>query len=66
VATSGTAHRGAHIIDEHTGRPATAVRATTVIGPSLMWADVYATAAAARGPSPMDWLEDLDGYEALL
>ena len=66
VVTSGTAHRGAHIIDPHTRRPATRVRAVTVVGPDLMWADVYATAAAARGPAAMDWLAGLDGYQALL
>jgi thiamine biosynthesis lipoprotein len=66
VATSGSAHRGAHIVDPHTRRPATATRAVTVTGPALMWADVYATAAAARGPASVGWLEGLDGYEALL
>ncbi|GIE53670.1 FAD:protein FMN transferase [Amorphoplanes nipponensis] len=66
VATSGSAHRGAHIIDPHTRRPATATRAVTVTGPTLLWADVHATAAAARGPAALPWLEGLDGYEALL
>jgi thiamine biosynthesis lipoprotein len=66
VATSGSAHRGAHIVDPHRGRPATALRAVTVTGPSLMWADVYATAAVARGPAARRWLAGLDGYEALL
>lgn len=66
VATSGSAHRGAHIIDPRTRRPATAVRAVTLIGPELLWADVYATAAVACGPTAMDWLDDLDGYEAML
>lgn len=66
VATSGTVHRGCHIIDPRTRRPATAVRAVTVIGPRLLWADVYATAAVARGTSAIEWLGDLDGYEALL
>jgi FAD:protein FMN transferase len=33
VATSGSARRGAHIRDPHAGRPATAVRSATVIGP---------------------------------
>ena len=47
-------------------RPATGVRAVTVIGPELLWADVYATAAAVRGPGALPWLEDLEGYEALL
>ncbi|HEX7745982.1 MAG TPA: FAD:protein FMN transferase [Micromonosporaceae bacterium] len=66
VATSGATHRGAHIIDPYAGRAATAVRAVTVVGPDLMWADVYATAAVARGPQALTWLADVDGYEALL
>jgi thiamine biosynthesis lipoprotein len=66
VATSGSTHRGAHIVDPHTRRPATVTRAVTVTGPTLLWADVYATAAAARGPAAMPWLDGLAGYEALL
>jgi thiamine biosynthesis lipoprotein len=46
-------------------RPHTALRAVTVVGPSLMWADVYATAALARGADALDWLARQDGYEAL-
>ncbi|MQY09829.1 FAD:protein FMN transferase [Actinomadura macrotermitis] len=63
VATSGSAHRGAHIVDPFTGRAATPVRAVTVVGPDLLWADVHATAAAARGPAA---LEHLAGHEALM
>lgn len=66
VATSGSTHRGAHIVDPRTGRPATALRSVTVTGPTLLWADVYATAAVARGSSATGWLDGLDGYEALL
>ena len=66
VATSGSAHRGTHIVDPNTGRPATAVRAVTVTGPDLMWADVYATAAVAQGAHALDRLAERDGYEALL
>ncbi|MEV0810179.1 FAD:protein FMN transferase [Micromonospora sp. NPDC050200] len=66
VATSGTARRGAHIVDPRTGRPATALRSVTVAGPDLLWADVYATAAVARGADALDWLATLDGHEALL
>jgi len=66
VATSGSAHRGAHIIDPRTRRPAVATRAVTVTGPTLLWADVFATAAVARGPASLPWAEELDGYEALL
>jgi FAD:protein FMN transferase len=66
VASSGDAHRGAHIVDPHTGEPARGVRAVTVVGPDLMWADVYATAAAARGPNALAWLAGVDGYAGLL
>jgi thiamine biosynthesis lipoprotein len=66
VATSGTARRGRHIIDPGTGRAAGMLVSATVVGPRLLWADVYATAAVARGPGALDWLNGLAGYEALL
>jgi thiamine biosynthesis lipoprotein len=66
VATSGTARRGAHIIDPHTGRPSTAIASVTVTGPSLTWADVYSTAAAARGARAKAWLGSVAGYRALV
>ena len=65
VATSGTAERGAHIIDPHLGRPAGGLASLTVVGPSLALADAYATAAFAMGPTrARDWTESLPGYEA--
>jgi thiamine biosynthesis lipoprotein len=65
VATSGTAERGAHIIDPHLGHPATGLASLTVVGPSLALADAYATAAFAMGPArARDWTESLPGYEA--
>jgi FAD:protein FMN transferase len=65
VATSGTAERGAHITDPHTGRPASGLASLTMIGPSLTLADACATAAFAMGPAlARDWTESLDGYEA--
>ena len=65
VATSGTAERGAHIIDPILGRPAEGLASVTVVGPSLALADAFATAAFAMGPSlARDWTEALDGYEA--
>lgn len=66
IATSGVAARGAHIFDPHTGAPATDVLSATVIGPSLLWADVWATAAIARGTSAVEWVSTLHGTSGLL
>lgn len=65
VATSGTAARGTHIVDPHTGAPAAAVASVTVVGPSLMWADVWATAAFAEGGG-LDRIGALPSYEAMV
>ena len=62
VATSGTGRRGAHILDPYTGRSVVEAASVTVVGPSLTWADVYATAAVARGAGSIRWLADLTGY----
>jgi len=64
VATSGIAERGPHIINPHTGQPATGLASITVVGTSLAAADSYATAAFAMGPAARDWVESLDGCEA--
>lgn len=45
VATSGNAARGAHIRDPRTGERVERDGSATVVGPSLLWADVWATAA---------------------
>lgn len=67
VATSGTAHRGRHIVDPYDGAPADEVLlAVTVVGPSLLWADVLATAAFVRGRDGLALVEGLAGYEALV
>lgn len=68
VATSGTAERGAHIVDPRTGRSAvTDLVAVTVVAPRLTWADCWATAAFAMGSREgLRWLESLDGVEGLL
>ena len=37
----------------------------TVVGPSLTWADAWATAAFAMGIRGVDWVaRELEGYEA--
>jgi FAD:protein FMN transferase len=66
VATSGTAERGAHILDPHAGAPARGLASASVVGPSLTRADAYATAAFARGPEALGWITAVPGYEALL
>ena len=50
VATSGTAARGHHLIDPATGQPVTGDGSVSVVGSTLMWADVWATALFV-GPS---------------
>lgn len=64
VATSGTAERGAHIVNPHTGRPATELASITLVGPRLATVDAYATAAFAMGQQARAWVEELDGLEA--
>lgn len=66
VATSGTAERGAHIMNPHARGPAGGLASLTVVGPSLTLADAYATAAFAMGPRlARQWTEDaIDGYDA--
>jgi FAD:protein FMN transferase len=64
VATSGIAERGLHIVNPHTGQPATGLASITVIGAGLAAADAYATAAFAMGPAAREWIEGLDGCEA--
>lgn len=54
VATSGITARGAHIVDPRTGERVRSVLSATVAGPSLMWADVVATALVAMGPAAVD------------
>lgn len=66
VATSGIAERGAHVIDPFTGGPAKRAISATVTGPSLTWADAYATAVLVMGPSAARWIADVDDYEALV
>jgi thiamine biosynthesis lipoprotein len=56
VATSGTAHRGLHIVDPRTGEPADELASATVIGDDLVEADVLATCLVVDG---------LDAWERL-
>ena len=63
VATSGTYEKGDHILNPHTGRPAADLLSLTVVGPDILSADVYATAALAMGESGLDFIDGIAGYE---
>ena len=65
VATSGTAERGRHIVDPRSGETCDHWSSFTVCGPSLTWADAYATAAFVMGESGLAWVHCFEGYTAL-
>jgi len=66
VATSGTAARGAHLYDPATGRFVDREGSVTVVGPSLMWADVWATALFVGPPSLSQHFSEVAlGYRAI-
>ncbi len=66
IATSGSYERGLHVIDPHTGAPASAVASASVTGPDLDMADALATGLVAGGLAALAHVEACDGYEALL
>lgn len=66
VATSGTAHRGAHLVDARTGCPPAGVASVTVVATTLTWADIDATAAYAHGPEAATWLGHRVGRTGLV
>jgi thiamine biosynthesis lipoprotein len=58
VATSGTAERGAHIVDPRSGQPAQDVISATVVADGLAEADVWATTAVVAGFDDLSWISD--------
>jgi thiamine biosynthesis lipoprotein len=66
VATSGSAHRGAHIVDARTGRPPSGIASVTVVAASLTTADIDATAAYAQGRDAASWLQARPGRSGLV
>ena len=66
VATSGLAHRGAHLVDARTGRVPVALASVTVVAASLTWADIDATAAFALGQDGPEWLAARPGRSGLV
>ncbi|MDQ2785523.1 MAG: FAD:protein FMN transferase [Chloroflexota bacterium] len=75
VATSSTAYRRwqrgdrwvHHLLDPRTGQSAaTDLTAVTVVGPSAMWAEIYAKVALLHGMTAgRAYLESQDGYDGL-
>jgi thiamine biosynthesis lipoprotein len=67
LATSGNYERGAHIINPKTRKPATGLLSVTVAGPSIITADVLATAAFVLGDFALNFIGgQAKGYEALI
>jgi thiamine biosynthesis lipoprotein len=66
VATSGLAHRGAHVVDARTGLAPTRLASVTVLGPDLTRADVEATTALAMDADAPTWLARRAGLTAYL
>jgi FAD:protein FMN transferase len=65
VATSGLYERGDHIHDPRTSIAPRTYRSVTVVGPSLAWADAYATAGLVMGRDALGWIASHPGYGAL-
>lgn len=67
VATSGSAIRGDHFYDPRTDTWAESQGSATVIGPDLLWSDVWATAAAIDPQGARDLMQHRGaGYELIL
>jgi FAD:protein FMN transferase len=64
LATSGSYERGEHVRDPHTGRSSRELLSMTVVGPSLTFADAYATAAFAMGRDGLAFVGERYGYGA--
>jgi thiamine biosynthesis lipoprotein len=66
VATSGNYVKKNHIFNPLNGQVVVNPVSLTVIGQSIIDADVMATAAFAMGPDGVNWLEKLNGLEAYM
>lgn len=65
LATSGTAARGAHIVDPRTGAAVERSGSATVVGPELVWADIWATTTFID-PSMLEKHPDWTHYRLIL
>lgn len=65
VATSGSYERGGHVINPKTKEPNNELLSMTVIGPDIIWADVFATAAFAMGKKGESFVNRQEDYKAI-
>ncbi|MEO6886371.1 MAG: FAD:protein FMN transferase [Jatrophihabitantaceae bacterium] len=66
VATSGSAERGAHIINPRSTTSPDVVASVTLVGRDLATTDAYATAAFAMGTDAPAWIDTLPNYQGLV
>jgi thiamine biosynthesis lipoprotein len=66
VATSGNYIRGLHIYDPWTGERADAVASVTVVGPDVLDAARFSTAAFAMGERGITFLASLSSFEGYM
>ncbi|WP_425953495.1 FAD:protein FMN transferase [Xylanimonas sp. McL0601] len=66
VATSGSAERGAHIVDPRSGEPAVGVVSATVVADTLARADLWATTAVVSGADDLAWVRRAGTRSGLL
>ncbi|HWD63208.1 MAG TPA: FAD:protein FMN transferase [Humibacter sp.] len=66
VATSGTAERGAHIIDPRTNTPVIGVASATVVADGLERADLWATTAIVAGFDDLSWIASAGVHSGLV
>lgn len=66
IATSGPAARRGHIVDPRSGGAATGVATATVVAPTAMWADVWATTAVVLGDDGASTLRRLPGTAGVI
>ena len=66
IATSGSYIRGDHIYNPRNGQKIDDVISLSVIGPNILEADRFATAAFAMGKKGIEFIEKLPGFEGYM
>ena len=66
IATSGTTERGRHLWNKNGVPVESPFLSVTVTGPTLAWADAFATAVFVMGERGLEWIQKYEAYEALV